>query len=542
MERSLETKLKSDDGLCASSGLEQHGFRNLRSTYWNLTVAQLYEAAIQRGEGHVAKNGPLVALTGQHTGRSPSDKFIVKDAASTPRVWWDNNKAMSPSHFDALFKDMMSYAEGRELFVQDLFGGADVGYRLPVRVVTQLAWHSLFIQNLLLQPTADEQAGFEPQFTIIDLPGFTADPALHGTATGTVIALDFTKKLVLIGGTSYAGEIKKSVFTILNYLLPPKHVMPMHCSANVGSGGDAAIFFGLSGTGKTTLSAVATRTLVGDDEHGWSENGVFNFEGGCYAKVIRLSAEAEPEIHAATERFGTVLENVAMHPKTRTLDLDSEEFTENTRAAYPIEFIPNASKTGTASHPKNVIMLTADAFGVLPPIAKLTPSQAMYHFLSGFTAKVAGTEKGLGAEPEPTFSTCFGAPFMPRHPCEYGKLLRELIGQHHADCWLVNTGWTGGPFGTGKRMPIKTTRALLSAALDGTLAGNDMRVDPYFRFLVPTVVHGVDSKILDPRDTWTDKAAYDAQARKLVSMFAKNFEKFEAHVGADVVQAGPVSA
>jgi phosphoenolpyruvate carboxykinase (ATP) len=354
-----------------------------------------------------------------------------------------------------------------------------------------------------------------------------------------VIAVNFTKKMVLIGGTSYAGEMKKSVFTIMNYLLPAKRIMSMHCSANVDKDGKSAIFFGLSGTGKTTLSADASRTLVGDDEHGWSEHGVFNIEGGCYAKVIKLSREAEPEIFSTTERFGTVLENVVMDEATRALDLDSAHYAENTRAAYPIDFIPNASKTGRAGHPKNIIMLTADAFGVLPPIAKLTPSQAMYHFLSGFTAKVAGTEKGLGKEPEPTFSTCFGAPFMPRHPSEYGNLLRELISRHQADCWLVNTGWTGGQYGVGKRMPIKATRALLNAALDGSLAGAEMRVDPHFRFRVPTQVPGVEAKILDPRETWADKAAYDRQAQKLVRMFRDNFKKFEAHVGADVIQAAP---
>ncbi len=505
----------------------------------NLPAATLYELAIVRGEGHVAKNGPLVVLTGQHTGRSATDKFVVRDAASEPNVWWDNNKAMTPAHFDTLYADMMKFAEGRELFAKDLFGGADPDHRLPVRVVTEYAWHSLFVHQLLIRPTADQLKGFNPEFTIIDLPGFEADPAKHGTASKTVIAVNFTKKMVLIGGTSYAGEMKKSVFTILNYLLPPKRVMGMHCSANVGKDGKAAIFFGLSGTGKTTLSADASRTLVGDDEHGWSEHGVFNFEGGCYAKVIRLSRESEPEIYATTERFGTVLENVVMDPDTRELDLDDAKYAENTRAAYPIDYIPNASDTGRAGHPKNVIMLTADAFGVLPPIAKLTPSQAMYHFLSGFTAKVAGTEKGLGKEPQPTFSTCFGAPFMPRHPSEYGNLLRDLIAQHQADCWLVNTGWTGGAFGVGSRMPIKATRALLAAALDGSLANAEMRVDPHFRFRVPVSMPGVDSKILNPRDTWADKAAYDAQARKLVGMFRENFTKFEAHVGQDVLQAAP---
>jgi phosphoenolpyruvate carboxykinase (ATP) len=526
----------------AADGLEKQGFRNLKRVRWNLTPAELYEIAIARGEGKLAKDGPLVVLTGEHTGRSASDKFVVRDEHTESQVWWDNNKAMTPAHFDALHADMMKHAEGRELFAKDLFGGADLSHRLPVRIVTEYAWHSLFVHQLLIRPTAAQLKGFSPEFTIVALPSFEADPKRHGCASKTVIAVNFTKKVILIGGTSYAGEMKKSVFTIMNYLLPAKRVMSMHCSANVGKDGKSAIFFGLSGTGKTTLSADASRTLVGDDEHGWSEHGVFNIEGGCYAKVIKLSREAEPEIFSTTERFGTVLENVVMDDATRLLDLDSAQYAENTRAAYPIDFIPNASETGRAGHPKNVIMLTADAFGVLPPIAKLTPSQAMYHFLSGFTAKVAGTEKGLGKEPQPTFSTCFGAPFMPRHPSEYGNLLRDLIGQHHADCWLVNTGWTGGAFGTGSRMPIKATRALLNAALDGTLATAEMRIDPHFRFRVPVAAPGVDSSILNPRDTWADKAAYDAQARKLVGMFRENFKKFEAHVGKDVLEAAPALA
>lgn len=525
--------------MSGARGLEKQGFRNLKNVHWNLPAPRLYEEAVRRGEGQIAKGGGLVALTGQHTGRSANDKFIVRDADTESQVWWDNNKPMSPAAFDSLYRSMTEYAEGRELFAQDLYGGADATHRLPVRVVTEFAWHSLFIQHLLIEPLAGERDSFTPEFTIVDFPGFRADPARHGSQSGTVIAVNFTRKMVLIGGTSYAGEMKKSVFTILNYLLPPRRVMPMHCSANVGRHGDAAIFFGLSGTGKTTLSADSSRTLIGDDEHGWSENGVFNFEGGCYAKVIRLSPEAEPEIYTTTQRFCTVLENVVMDPETRELDLDDARHTENTRAAYPIDYIPNASRTGTAPHPKNVVMLTADAFGVLPPVAKLTPSQAMYHFLSGFTAKVAGTEKGLGNEPQPTFSTCFGAPFMPRHPSEYGNLLRELIALHQADCWLVNTGWTGGAFGVGKRMPIKATRTLLSAALDGTLAQVEMRVDPHFHFRVPMSVPGVDTRILNPRDTWNDASAYDAQARKLVAMFRDNFCKFEAHVGADVLQAAP---
>ncbi|MBV9991437.1 MAG: phosphoenolpyruvate carboxykinase [Alphaproteobacteria bacterium] len=526
----------------SAHGLEAQGFSNLKAVHWNLSVPELTEESIRRGEGHLSKDGPLVVLTGQHTGRSANDKFVVRDAETEDKVWWDNNKAMTPAQFDALHADMMKFAEGRELFARDLFGGADLDHRLPVRVVTEYAWHSLFINQLLIRPTAEELKSFKPEFTIVDLPNFRADPAKHGAVSETIIAVNFARKTILIGGTSYAGEMKKSVFTIMNYLLPAKRIMSMHCSANVGKDGKAAIFFGLSGTGKTTLSADASRTLIGDDEHGWSEHGVFNIEGGCYAKVIRLSREAEPEIYSTTERFGTVLENVMMDMKTRTLDLDSAHYAENTRAAYPIDFIPNASDTGRGGHPKNVIMLTADAFGVLPPIAKLTPSQAMYHFLSGFTAKVAGTEKGLGKEPQPTFSTCFGAPFMPRHPSEYGNLLRDLIAEHGSDCWLVNTGWTGGAFGEGSRMPIKATRALLAAALDGSLANAEMRVDPNFGFRVPVAVPGVDSKILNPRDTWADKEAYDAQAKKLVSMFRDNFKKFEAHVGRDVLDAAPVLA
>ncbi|MBI1238253.1 MAG: phosphoenolpyruvate carboxykinase [Alphaproteobacteria bacterium] len=522
--------------------LDGLGFRNLKAAHWNLPVAALYQHSVSRGEAEIAKDGPLVVKTGIHTGRSAGDKFVVRDAVTDKTVWWDNNKAMTPENFAALAESFLAYAQGKELYVQDLNGGADPTHRLKVRVVTEYAWHSLFIQHLLIRPGAEERADFLPEFTIIDFPGFQADPKRHGTASGTVIALDFTRRLVLIGGTSYAGEMKKSVFSILNFLLPEKRVMPMHCSANVGADGNSAIFFGLSGTGKTTLSADASRTLIGDDEHGWSEHGVFNFEGGCYAKMIRLSPEAEPEIFATTKRFGTVLENVVMDPATRILDLDDATLAENSRGAYPIDFIPNASATGRAGQPKNIVMLTADAFGVLPPIAKLTPSQAMYHFLSGFTAKVAGTEKGLGKEPQPTFSTCFGAPFMPRHPSVYGNLLRDLIAEHKVDCWLVNTGWTGGAFGTGSRMPIKATRALLNAALDGSLATIEMRVDPHFGFKVPVAVPGVDTKILNPRGTWTDGNAYDAQASKLVQMFIKNFEKFEDYVSPDVRAAAPGKA
>jgi phosphoenolpyruvate carboxykinase (ATP) len=432
----------------------------------------------------------------------------------------------------------MAHAQGKELFAQDLFGGADTASRVKTRVFTELAWHSLFIRNLLIRPDRADLASFVPDLTIVDLPSFKADPARHGCRSETVIACDFTRRIVLIGGTSYAGEMKKSVFTYLNFTLPAKGVMPMHCSANAGPHGDVAVFFGLSGTGKTTLSADPNRTLIGDDEHGWGPGGVFNFEGGCYAKAIRLSREAEPEIYATTERFGTVMENVTLDPDSRIPDFDDGSKTENTRIAYPLDFIPNASDTGRAGVPKNIVMLTCDAFGVLPPIAKLTAAQAMYHFLSGYTAKVAGTEKGV-KDPEATFSTCFGAPFMPRHPSVYGNLLRDLVGKHGVDCWLVNTGWTGGKFGTGRRMPIRVTRRLLTAALDGSLGRADFRTDPYFGFAVPTSVPGVEPHILYPVKTWASKAEFAETAKKLVGMFNKNFEKFEQHVDADVKAAAP---
>jgi phosphoenolpyruvate carboxykinase (ATP) len=507
----------------------------------NNSVAELMELAIAGGEGKLAAEGALVVETGVHTGRSAQDKFVVDDVETKDAIWWDNNKPMSPAHFDRLLQDFIAHAKDKNLYVQDLFGGADRKLRLPTRVVTELAWHALFIRHMLRRPEAAELKGFEPAFTIVNLPSFRADPKVHGTRGETVIACDFTRKIVLIGGTSYAGETKKSVFSYLNYILPPQGVMPMHCSANVGKNGDAAVFFGLSGTGKTTLSADPNRTLLGDDEHGWSDHGIFNFEGGCYAKTIRLSAEAEPEIYQASNRFATVLENVVIDPVTRLPDFDDGTLAENSRSAYPLNYIRNASPTGTAGHPKNIVMLTADAFGVLPPIAKLTPSQAMYHFLSGYTAKVAGTEKGMGNEPSATFSTCFGAPFMPRHATVYGNLLRKLIAEHKVDCWLVNTGWTGGKYGTGSRMPIKATRALLNAALAGELKNQAMRTDPVFGFQVPLALPGVDTKILTPRDTWGDAKAYDEMAARLVEMFNKNFERFANHVDADVRAAGPLA-
>lgn len=520
-----------------SNGIETSGLKNLSALDWNSGAEALYEMAIANGEGKIAKDGPLVVTTGQHTGRSAQDKFIVRDETTEDNVWWDNNKPMSPEHFEVLYQDFIAHAEGRSLYLQDLYGGADKEHRLATRVFVEYAWHALFIQHLLRVPEAAEYANFDPEFTIINLPSFKADPERHGCRSETVIACNLAKRIFLIGGTSYAGETKKSVFSMLNYMLPEKSVMPMHCSINDGEGG-AAVFFGLSGTGKTTLSNDKNRTLIGDDEHGWSENGVFNFEGGCYAKMIRLSEEAEPEIYATTRMFGTVLENVVMDEDTRELDLDDGTLAENSRGAYPLTSIPNASLTGQAGHPKNIIMLTADAFGVMPPIAKLTPSQAMYHFLSGYTAKVAGTEKGV-TEPQATFSTCFGAPFMPRHPSEYGNLLRDLIAKHNVSCWLVNTGWTGGRYGEGNRMPIKATRALLGAALDGSLSGADMRTDENFGFEVPTAVQGVDTAILTPRETWQDKDAYDNQAQTLVQMFVDNFDKFTNHVGDDVRAAAP---
>ncbi|HMO29861.1 phosphoenolpyruvate carboxykinase [Enterovirga sp.] len=523
----------------AAFGADKFGFRNLASVSWNLGAPVLVERSLGRGEAHLIQGGALAAETGIHTGRSPKDKFVVRDQDTENDVWWDNNGAISREQFQTLLEDFLAHAEGKSLFAQDLYGGADPAHRVKTRVFTEYAWHSLFIRNLLIRPDASELADFRPTLTIVDLPSFKADPARHGVRSDTVIACDFTNNVILIGGTSYAGEIKKSVFTYLNYTLPAKKVMPMHCSANRAEDGSSAIFFGLSGTGKTTLSNDPDRPLIGDDEHGWSNHGIFNFEGGCYAKTIRLSREAEPEIYATTERFGTVLENVVFDPLTREPDFDDASKTENTRCAYPIDFIPNAVASGRAGHPKNIVMLTADAFGVLPPIAKLTPAEAMYHFLSGYTAKVAGTEKGLKG-PEATFSTCFGAPFMPRHPSVYGNLLRDLIGRHHVDCWLVNTGWTGGGVSTGgRRMPIRVTRRLLTAALDGSLARADYRRDPYFGFAVPTSVPGVEPHILYPVKTWQDKAAFAETAKTLLTMFQENFKRFADHVDADVRAAEP---
>ncbi|MEM7461775.1 MAG: phosphoenolpyruvate carboxykinase [Pseudomonadota bacterium] len=518
-------------------GIDNIGIEPSRSVWYNLDSQELSDHAVSRGEARLAQGGALAVETGSHTGRSPQDKFVVADALTTDTVWWGNNKKMLPRNFETLYQDMIDYAGKNELYVQDLNGGADLENQINVRVITQFAWHSLFIRNLLIRPDQSQLDSFVADLTIIDLPGFRAHPERHGCRTETVIACDFSRKLVLIAGTAYAGEMKKSVFTYLNYLLPERGVMPMHCSANFDEKDGTAIFFGLSGTGKTTLSADASRVLVGDDEHGWGADGIFNFEGGCYAKTIRLSKTAEPEIFATTSMPGTVLENVIID-EDGIPDFEDGRLTENTRCAYPLDYIPNASENGKADHPRNIIMLTADAFGVLPPIAKLTPAQAMYHFLSGYTAKVAGTENGV-VEPQATFSTCFGAPFMPRHPAEYGNLLRQLIATHNVDCWLVNTGWTGGSYGTGQRMPIAATRALLAAALSGSLNEAEFRIDANFGFEVPVAVGGVDSSILNPRSTWADKAAYDALAADLVAMFSDNFAKFENYVDTDILDAAP---
>jgi len=520
---------------------DKFGLECVGTIHWNYETAELYEQSLRRREGELAAGGALAVDTGQHTGRSAQDKFIVRDAGTEGKVWWDNNKAMEPSKFSVLWQDMLAYAKGMELYAQDLNGGNDPENRLSVRVFTELAWHSLFIRNMLVRPERSKLEDFVPEMTIIDLPSFKADPERHGCESETVIAVDLTRKVVLIAGTSYGGEMKKSVFGALNYLLPKRGIMPMHCSANTNDEGETAVFFGLSGTGKTTLSADPNRTLIGDDEHGWSSKGIFNFEGGCYAKTINLTREAEPEIFDTTNRFGTVLENVMIDADTRKPDFFDRSKTENGRCCYPIDFISNASETGRASHPKNIVMLTADAFGVMPPIARLTPAQAMYHFLSGYTAKVAGTEKGL-TEPTATFSTCFGAPFMPLHPSVYGELLKDLIAKHNVTCWLVNTGWTGGAYGEGSRMPIKATRSLLTAALDGSLNNAKFRTDANFGFEVPVEVSGVDTSILTPRSTWADALAYDVQAEKLVTMFIENFGKFEEHVNADIRAAAPHSA
>ncbi len=497
---------------------------------WNLTPAALIQQAVQRREGTLVTGGAFNATTGKHTGRSPKDKFFVNHASYRDSIDWGKvNQAMDPEAAARIWAKARAHVAGRDLFVQDLVAGADPAYQLRVRVVTEQAWHNLFARNMFRVPSDEERQTFKPDYTVLQVPSLDADPATDSTNSETAILVDLEMKTVLVCGSSYAGEIKKSIFGVLNYLLPEMGVMPMHCSANVGPTGDTAIFFGLSGTGKTTLSADSRRTLLGDDEHGWGPNGVFNFEGGCYAKVIKLKRETEPEIFDATHRFGTILENVVVDPLTGACDFDDGSLTENTRASYPLDFIPNASATGMAGHPNNIVMLTADAFGVLPPISRLTPEQAMYHFLSGYTAKVAGTEKGL-AEPQATFSTCFGAPFMPRHPSVYAKMLGDLMTKHQVNCWLVNTGWTGGAYGVGERMKLGYTRAMVQAALDGKLSGVGVQQHPDFGLLMPEACPDVPCSVLSPRDAWSDGSAYDQMARDVAGRFAANFTQFEPHV------------
>ncbi|HSL30951.1 MAG TPA: phosphoenolpyruvate carboxykinase (ATP) [Anaerolineales bacterium] len=527
----------------ADYNLSNHGIGNLRLAYWNLATEALYEEAVFRGEGVTSLGGPFVAHTGKHTARSANDKFVVRHSDSENNIWWGTyNRPFASEKFDGLYERLLGYLQGRDVFVQDTYAGADEHYRLPVRFVTEHAWHSMFIRNMFLLPKSHEEyKRFAPEFTIIAAPGFQAIPSIDNTNSETFIVLNLERKLAIIGNTAYAGEMKKSVFTLLNYLLPLQGVLSMHCSANVSPDdpNDVALFFGLSGTGKTTLSADPTRRLIGDDEHGWSDDGVFNFEGGCYAKVIGLSETAEPQIYATTRMFGTILENVPFDPITRQIDLDDPSITENTRASYPLEFIANAVPEKRAGHPKNIILLTCDANGVMPPIARLNPNQALYQFISGYTAKVGGTEIGLGKEPAITFSACFGGPFMVHHPYKYAELLKRKIERYGVQCWLVNTGWVGGPYGVGKRISIRHTRALLNAALTGQLTDVNYTIDPVFGFEVPTECPGVPSEVLSPSSSWSDKNEYDRRYRDLAMRFKENFAKFADSTPQEVVEAGP---
>lgn len=523
-------------------GLENHGLTNLNDVYWNLNTPALYEQIVKHGEGILVHLGPIVVRTGHHTGRSANDKFVVKEPSSENQIWWGKvNRPITPEKFDQIHRRMMSQLQNQDVYVQDCFVGASPTHRLPVRIVTQYAWHSLFARNMFLQATPEEQIKHVPEFTVINAPKFHANPTMDGTNSETFIILNLAKRLVLIGGTSYAGETKKSIFTVMNYLMPQKGVLPMHCSANIGKAGDTALFFGLSGTGKTTLSADSSRTLIGDDEHGWDDEGVFNFEGGCYAKLINLSPTAEPEIYDTTRRFGTILENVTVNSRSRRIDLCDSSFTENTRGSYPISHIPNATRDGRGGQPKNVIFLSADAFGVLPPVSKLTHAQAMYHFLSGYTAKVAGTERGV-TEPSPNFSTCYGAPFMPLFPQRYAELLGQKLAKYNVDVWLVNTGWSGGPYGVGSRMQIAFTRAMVHAVLDGQLRNVPMETEPFFGLQVPKQCPNVPSEVLNTRNTWANKSDYDAQAKKLAGMFVENFKQFADKAAPEILAAAPPGA
>jgi phosphoenolpyruvate carboxykinase (ATP) len=522
-------------------GVENHGIKNAETVYWNLTTSMLYEQAIRRHEAAVAHLGPMVVQTGSHTGRSPNDKYIVKEPSTEGDIWWGKvNRPITQENFDYLYGKMTAYTQNRDLFVFDGYVGADPRYQMPVRIITEYAWHSLFARNMFIREFEPEKLrNHVPQFTVIDMPHLKAEPEHDGTNSQTFILLDFARRLVLIGGTEYAGEIKKSIFSAMNYLMPKQGVMSMHCSANFGKDrDDVALFFGLSGTGKTTLSSDPTRRLIGDDEHGWSDDGVFNYEGGCYAKVIRLDPKGEPEIYETTRRFGTILENVIMDTSTRRVDLNDDSLTENTRASYPISHVENAVRDGVAGHPRHIFFLTADAFGVLPPVARLTREQAMYHFLSGYTAKVAGTERGV-TEPQPNFSTCFGAPFMPLRPGEYARLLGEKLDRHNVKVWLINTGWTGGPYGVGTRMKLAYTRRMIHAVLEGEMDGAEFVEEPYFGLAVPAHVKDIPDDVLNPRETWQDKDAYDAQAAKLVGMFKENFKQFADTTTEGVRAAGP---
>jgi phosphoenolpyruvate carboxykinase (ATP) len=522
-------------------GLENHGLRNLRRVYWNLPTPALYEESIHRSEGRLCHLGPLVVNTGKHTARAAADKFVVREPTTEDHIWWGQyNRPFNPEAFSMLHARLSGYLQGRDVFVQDGYAGADPQHQLAIRIITQKAWHSLFARTMFLKPaTVDAMKRHIPDFTVIAAPSFLASPLTDGTRTETFTVLNFREKLALIGGSSYAGEIKKTIFTVLNFLLPFDDVFPMHCSANLGPDGDTAIFFGLSGTGKTTLSADPRRRLIGDDEHGWGDSGVFNFEDGCYAKVIRLSREAEPQIYACTQQFGTILENVIYDPVSRFLDLDDDSITENTRAAYPLAYIQHSLPEKKGGHPKNVIFLTCDASGVMPPISRLNPEQAIYHFISGYTSKIAGTEIGLGSEPEITFSTCFGGPFMVHHPYDYAQLLRKKIIRHDARCWLVNTGWTGGPFGVGRRISIHHTRRLLDAALSGALNKVEYYQDPVFGFEVPKTCEGVPSEILDPANTWGSRDEYFKKYDALAARFIENFKMMTDECPDEIVEAGP---
>jgi phosphoenolpyruvate carboxykinase (ATP) len=544
MNNLLNIKTPAEDqaaALKSDFGLDNLGLTNLRKVYWNLPTEALYEEITFRNEAHISRRGPIIANTGKHTGRSASDKYIVRESTTEDKVWWGQyNRPFDQDKFNELFARMQGFAQGRDLFVQDCYVGADPNHRMPIRLVTELAWHSMFVRNMFIMPkTNEEYRRHIPDFTVFCLPSFQGIPQIDSTATNTFIVLNFAQRIAIVGNTAYAGEVKKSIFTVLNYLLPLEGVMPMHCSANIGKDGDSAIFFGLSGTGKTTLSADPRRRLIGDDEHGWSDDGVFNFEGGCYAKVINLSESAEPQIYACTQKFGTVLENVVYDPVTRLIDLNDESRTENTRASYPLEYIDNAVPEKMGGHPKNIILLTCDASGVLPPIAKLTPDQALYQFISGYTSKLAGTEAGLGKDPEITFSTCFGAPFMVHHPSFYADLLKRKIQRYGATCWLVNTGWIGGAYGVGKRISIAYTRALLNAALSGELLKAEFVTDPIFGFQVPKTCGSVPPEVLNPASSWANKEEYMTRYKQLAYRFKENFKKFEGGCTPEVIQSGP---